>query len=123
MFPERQWVFIPFKEGWITHTCNILFQPDVITRNAQFVHEFISKRQKLVTAAMTIGPGLLVRLMASYYLPFLRYGTEDIGHRMDALTGAHNSTAVITDYPEIALDIDKASDVPVIEEFMRQRGT
>lgn len=120
LFGRRLWVFLPLKEGWITHTCNILFDPRLVLHNQEFVERFLSRRKDLWGAAGTVGFGFMMRFFLAWYLPFLRYGMEDIGHHIQAITGARRCQGIVLDYPEIALDIDKPSDVEEIEAFIRR---
>lgn len=122
-FGKRGWVFLPLREGWITHTCNILFAAEVITSNLPFIEEFIAKRRNQWTAARTVGIGFLLRFLLSWYVPFLRYDVNGIARKMENIIGAGKCKGMVLDYPEMALDIDKPSDVPFIEEYLlRQRG-
>lgn len=126
MFGRRYWAFLPLREGWITHTCNILFDPRLVLKNQDFVERFLSRRKDLWGAAGTLGGGFLVRFFLGWYVPFLRYHISDIAQHIQALTGARKCQGIVLEYPEIALDIDRASDVEEIEDFIRrerERGT
>ncbi len=121
LFGTRGWVFLPLKEGWITHTCNVFFKPDVVTRNLPFIEGFIAKRRNQWTAAATVGIGFLLRFFLSWRLAPLRYSMRQIGRRIKRITGARNCTGVILDHPEMALDIDKPTDVPFVEDYLRAK--
>jgi len=120
VFGRRLWVFLPLREGWITHTCNILFDPRLVLKNQDFVERFLSNRKDLWGAAGTIGIAFMVRFFLGWYFPFLRYHIGDIAHHIEAITGARKCQGILLDYPEIALDIDKPSDVEEIEAFMER---
>ncbi len=122
LFAERTWVFLPLREGWITHTCNLLFEPRVITENLEFIEEFVARRRSQWTAARTIGIGFLLRFGLSWYVPFLRYDMEEIARRMECIVGARQCKGIIVDHPAMALDIDKPTDVQFIEEYLRDRN-
>ena len=108
------------REGWITHTCNILFDPRLVLKNQDFVERFLSNRKDLWGAAGTIGIAFMFRFFLGWYLPILRYHIGDIAHHIEAITGARKCQGIVLDYPEIALDIDKPSDVEEIEAFMER---
>lgn len=125
LFGRRIWTFLPLKEGWITHTCNILFDPRLVLRNQDFVERFLSRRKDLWGAAGTVGIAFMIRFFLGWYLPFLRYDMPSIANHIALMTGAHRCQGIILDYPEIALDIDKPSDVEEIEDFItreKQQG-
>lgn len=120
LFGDRVWVFLPLKEGWITHTCNMLFDASVIQANLPFISKFVEKRRNQWTAAGTVGIGFLLRFALSWYVPFLRYSMPQIAKRLERITGAEKCAGVIMDYPEMALDIDKPTDVEPVEAFLRK---
>lgn len=125
LFWRRYWAFLPLREGWITHTCNVLFDPRLVLKNQEFTERFLSQRKDLWGAAGAVGIGFLLRFFLGWYLPFLRYDVEGITHHIAVLTGARKVQGVLLDYPEIALDIDNPSDVAEIEAFIgreRARG-
>jgi len=120
LFGRRLWAFLPLREGWITHTCNILFDPRLVLKNQDFVERFVSSRKDVWSAAGTMGLGFVIRFFLGWYLPFLRYHVEDIAHHIQAITGAGKCQGILLDYPEIALDLDKPSDVGEIEAFLER---
>ena len=121
LFPNRVFVYLPLQEGWITHTCLLLFRPQLLLDNRAFIERFVARRRSLWSAAFTVGVGFLLRFLLSWQIPLLRYSMADISRRMGKITGAKNLVGMIIEYPEIALDIDKASDVPFIEEYIQAR--
>jgi YihY family inner membrane protein len=120
LFGRRVWVFLPLREGWVTHTCNILFDPRLVLRNVEFVERFLTRRKDLWGAAGTVGVGFMLRFFLSWYLPFLRYDAESMGEHIALMTGARRCQGILLDYPEIALDIDKPTDVEEIEDFIQR---
>lgn len=120
LFGRRLWVFLPLREGWITHTCNVLFDPRLVLKNPDFVERFVSQRKDLWGAASTVGVGFMIRFFLSWQLSFLRFDMDGIAHHLEAITGARRCQGILLDYPEIALDIDKPSDVEEIEDFIRR---
>jgi len=120
VFGRRLWVFLPLREGWITHTCNVLFDPRLVLKNRDFAERFLSSRKDLWSAAGTIGLAFTIRFLLGWYLPFLRFHMDDVAHHIEAITGARKCQGILLDYPEIALDIDKPSDVEEIEAFMER---
>jgi membrane protein len=120
LFGRRLWVFLPLREGWVTHTCNILFDPRLALKNRDFVERFLSNRKDLWGAAGTLGLSFAVRFLLSWYLPALRFDMPEIARQIEAITGARRCQGIMLDYPEIALDIDKPSDVAEIEAFLER---
>lgn len=120
LFWRRYWAFLPLREGWITHTCNVLFDPRLVLKNQEFTERFLSQRKDLWGAAGAVGVAFMLRFFLGWYLPFLRYDLNGIMHHITVLTGARRAQGVLLDYPEIALDIDNASDVGEIEAFIKR---
>jgi membrane protein len=120
LFAGRYWAFLPLREGWVTHTCNALFDPRLVLKNQAFAESFLSRRKDLWTAAGSVGVGFMIRFFLSWYLPFLRFDMDGVGHHIEAITGARRCQGILLDYPEIALDIDRPGDIEVIEEFIRR---
>lgn len=120
LFGNRIWVYLPLREGWITHTCNVLFDPRLLLRNQDFAERFLSRRKDLWGATGTVGLRFTIRFFLGWLFPGLRFDAAEIGHEIEIMTGARKVQGVILDYPEIALDIDKPSDVDEIESFIRR---
>lgn len=120
LFGNRIWIYLPLREGWITHTCNVLFDPRLLLRNQDFAERFLSRRKDLWGATGSVGLRFTIRFFLSWIFPFLRFDAAGIGHEIEMMTGAHKCQGIILDYPEIALDIDKPSDVEEIEAFIKR---
>ena len=120
LFGHRIWVYLPLREGWITHTCNVIFDPRLLLRNQDFAERFLSRRKDLWGATGTVGLRFTIRFFLGWLFPFLRYDLAGISHQIELMTGAHKCQGVVLDYPEIALDIDKPTDVDEIEAFIKR---
>ena len=118
LFHRRLWVFLPLRDGWLTHTCTVLFDPRLMLKNQDFAERFISRRKDLWGAASAVGLRFMVRFLLGWYLPFLRYDPPGIAHQIELMTGARKAQGVVLEYPEIALDLDKPSDVEEAEAFL-----
>ncbi|MEI6499615.1 MAG: nucleotidyltransferase family protein, partial [Armatimonadota bacterium] len=118
LFGNRIWVFLPLKEGWITHTSNVLFAPRLVLANQDFAERFLSRRKDLWGAAGTVGLRFTLRFFLGWLIPSLRYDMRQLAHQIEVMTGSRKCQGVLLDYPEIALDIDKPSDVEEIEAFL-----
>ena len=125
LFDNRIWVFLPLKEGWITHTSNVLFDPRLVLTNQDFAERFLSRRKDLWGAAGAVGLRFTLRFFLGWLIPSLRYDMRQIAHQIELMTGARKCQGVLLDYPEIALGLDRPSDVEEIEAYMsreRQEG-
>jgi membrane protein len=120
LFGNRVWVYLPLREGWITHTSNVLFDPRLLLRNQDFAERFLSRRKDLWGAAGTLGLRFTGRFFFSWIFPFLRYDMPGMAHQIEVMLGARKCQGVMLDYPEIALDIDRPSDVDEIEAFIQR---
>ena len=121
LFPHRLFVYLPLQEGWITNTCVMLLRPQLLLDNRAFIDRLVERRRNPFTAAATVGIGFVLRFLLSWLVPLLRYSMADISRRLGKITGAKNLVGMIIAYPEIALDIDKPSDVAFIEEYIQVR--
>lgn len=120
LFGRRIWIYLPVREGWITHTCNVIFDPRLLLRNQDFAERFLSRRKDLWGATGTVGLKFTMRFFLGWFFSFLRYDLPGIAHQIELMTGARKCQGVVLDYPEIALDIDKPSDVDEIEAFIKR---
>jgi YihY family inner membrane protein len=119
LFPNRLFVYLPLQEGWITHTCIALFRPQTLIENRPFVERFVARRKRLWRAASTLGLGFVLRFLLSWQIPLLRYSMADIAAKLQRITGTRKLVGIIIEYPEVALDIDRVSDVAFIDEYLQ----
>lgn len=120
LFGRRLWTYLPLREGWITHTCNALFDPRLLLRNQDFAERFLSRRKDLWGAAGSAGLRFTARFLLSWVLPFLRFDLEGISRQIELMTGARHCQGVLLDHPETALDLDRPGDVEEAEAFIER---
>lgn len=123
LFADRIWVFLPLREGWITHTSNVLLDPRLVLRNQDLAERFLSRRKDLWGAAGVLGLRFTLRFFLGWLIPRLRFDLNQIAHQIELMTGARKCQGILLDYPEMALDLDKPSDVEEIEAFLKRERT
>jgi hypothetical protein len=115
-FPEREWIFASTADGAFTGCSAALIKPAPVLQNWHWVEELLEARRKkpLALAAM-FGLPFALKLLAGR----LRIAeAEATLSRVLHLQGR----AYPTPYAELALDVDKETDLPLVEEVLRRRG-
>jgi hypothetical protein len=121
LLSKPDWVFLPLKDGWIIQTCNILFRPRLVVKNEDFVERFLARRKDMWAVAGTVGLPFMLRFVLSWHFPSLQYDLPEVGHRIEAVTGAAKCQGIVLDSPEIALSINTPGDIAEIEKLLRRR--
>jgi GTP:adenosylcobinamide-phosphate guanylyltransferase len=120
MFPEMKRTTLRVAEGEFTGGNVVLLDPAFLRANEALLRHAYAQRKSVVGLARLLGPGTLVRLVASRALPKvlpIPYLEETVGR---ALGGA-TARAVVSPYPEIGADVDRPEDVAVAERILASR--
>ena len=113
-FPDKHWYFVKLRDAVIVG-CNVMvLDPKLLFRNVERAREMENARQKPWRLALMLGLPFLLRFKLG------RLGIADCEKRVSELIGAP-CRAQITQYAELAVDLDRPEDVPVIEAALRAR--
>jgi CTP:molybdopterin cytidylyltransferase MocA len=114
-FPDREWIFAQTPEGAFTGGAAGLFRCEPVLANWNWVEQLLEARRKSVLGlAAMIGPVFAVK----YLLHRLR--VADVERKLSALLHLEGR-GYCTCFAELAMDVDKFSDVALVEDVLRAR--
>jgi GTP:adenosylcobinamide-phosphate guanylyltransferase len=115
-FPSRRWVFAHAAgSGDFTGGALLLFRPDVLQHRREWAERLFAARRSLFELVRMWGVGLTLR----YLLRLLTLAEAE--QRVSEVL-VLRARAYCSRYPELALDVDKVSDLPLCEAWLRERG-
>jgi GTP:adenosylcobinamide-phosphate guanylyltransferase len=114
-FPERDWLLARTPEGVFTGSSAALCRPEAVLANWRWVREILAARrsQPLGLAGM-VGVTFALRYLIG------RLRVADVERKLSArlrLVGRGYHTR----FTEMSMDVDKASDIALVERVLRQR--
>ncbi len=114
-FPDRKWIYARTPDGDLTGASAGVAQREALLASWPWVERILNARRAspLRLAAM-LGIPFALRLLLG------RLGVRDAEKRMSELLHLR-ARGHASPYAELALDVDKATDLPLIEEEIRRR--
>lgn len=103
-YPQVKRTYVRLREGRFTGGNLVLFRPAVFPRCRAKGEEFTAYRKQPLKLAGVLGVTFLLRFVTG------RLGLSDAENKVTTLLGI-SGRAVITPFPEIAVDVDKPSDL------------
>ncbi|MGB9620585.1 MAG: hypothetical protein ACPL7K_09255, partial [Armatimonadota bacterium] len=118
-YPGIKRTYLRTGDGVFTGGNLMLVRPEFVIRNWETIARAHAARKHVLQLARMIGAGVLFRCLAARLFPgLLRVSMlENAAGRM---LGARLA-AVVCAHPEIGEDVDKPSDVKVVERFLLLR--
>jgi molybdopterin-guanine dinucleotide biosynthesis protein A len=116
-FPDKHWYFVKLRDAVIVG-CNVMIlDPRLLLQQVERAREMENARQKPWRLALMLGLPFLLRFKLG------RLGIADCEERISQLIGAP-CRSMFTEHAELAVDLDRPEDVPVIERALvdRERG-
>ncbi|HBG23309.1 MAG TPA: hypothetical protein DDW83_08685 [Peptococcaceae bacterium] len=110
-FPGVKRTYASLRDGTFTGGNLLLVRREIISRCLSKAEEFVRQRKNPTALARLVGFGILWR----YFLG--RLHIADVEERVARMVGA-KGCAVISDYPEIGVDVDKASDLEMAKRLL-----
>jgi molybdopterin-guanine dinucleotide biosynthesis protein A len=116
-FPDRHWIYARSPEGAFTGCSAFLFRPDVLLANWRWVEEILNARRKspLEIAAM-------FGLSFAFKLLFRQLRIADVEKKISSLLHLAGR-GYRTPFPELAMDVDKYTDIALVERVLKARET
>jgi molybdopterin-guanine dinucleotide biosynthesis protein A len=115
-FAEREWILARTPEGAVTGCSACLFRSESLQANWKWVEALLEARRKSVLGlAGMIGPGFVLKYLVR------RLRVAEVERRMSALLHL-DGRGYRTRFPELAMDVDKSSDIALAERALRRRG-
>ncbi|MBI3910400.1 MAG: nucleotidyltransferase family protein [Armatimonadetes bacterium] len=114
-FPNRAWIFAPTPEGAFTGCSAALVRPDVLRDRWLWVEELLNaRRRKPWQLAMMFGFSFTLKLCLR------RLRVADVEQKLSSLLHLVGR-GYRTRFNELALDVDKYSDIMLVERVLQQR--
>lgn len=115
-YPNREWIFARTVEGRFTGSSAALFRPSVVQEQWRWVEALLgARRRSPLGLALLFGPTLALRLLLG------RLRIADVEGRIETLLHL-TARAYPTPFADLAMDVDKQSDLPLVEQVLRLRG-
>lgn len=110
-FPGMERTYVRLREGRFTGGNIVYVSPAAVKRCADFARKVIAYRKKPLKAARLLGIGFLIRLISG------RLTIAQAEARFSRLLNI-SAHAIITPYPEVGNDVDKPSDVEMVQRYL-----
>ncbi|HEV2471893.1 MAG TPA: NTP transferase domain-containing protein [Chthonomonadales bacterium] len=119
-YPGVKRTALKLREGEFTGGNLMLVRPEaILEKQSQIADAYASRKSPLRIAAL-LGMGTVLRLAISQIVMPSAMGLRYLEQRVSALLGA-GARAVISPYPEIATDLDRASDFAAVS-YLEERS-
>lgn len=110
-YPEVKRTYAKLREGKFTGGNVFYFNPEIKDNIKDFVEQMLEYRKSPAKMAGVLGIGFLIRLALGILT------INAVKKKLKKLIGV-NAAAVISPYPEIGNDVDKASDIEFVEKYL-----
>lgn len=111
-FPDSQRTYARLREGTYTGGNIFIIQPKVLDNAAEFLRKLVIWRKKPIKLSQLFG----IKFILKFVLGLLTI--SELEERVYKITG-FTAAALIFDYPEIGFDVDKPSDLNLIEKYLK----
>lgn len=112
-FPGIKRTYAALKDGVFTGGNLFVLSPAVLKKAMPKIRQIFALRKSPVKLAASLGPVFIVKLLAR------QLTIRELEKKVQALLGI-NGKAIITDYPEIGVDVDKPSDLAVARQVLAE---
>ncbi len=114
-FPETQRTYVRLVDGTFTGGNVFMVRKEAVVQSRHAVAELLSHRKAPWRLAGDIGIGMLLKWLIG------RLSIEDAQKRVRELLGI-NGQALIFDYPEVGVDVDKPQDWELADLLLKNRS-
>ena len=109
-YPEVERTYFTLQEGTFTGGNLMLLDPSILEQKYELVDQLVLLRKKPAKIIKMLG----IKFIYKYVRKTL--SIEEIEKRAEVIIGAKGK-AIISHYPEIGIDVDKPSDLKLMEEI------
>ncbi len=109
-FPGVERTYVKLRDGIFTGGNLLLVKREILKDTLSQAEGFVRMRKKPIALARQVGFGILLR----YFFGLLTISLAE--ERVSKLVGVRGR-AVISEYPEIGVDVDKVSDLELLERL------
>jgi GTP:adenosylcobinamide-phosphate guanylyltransferase len=110
-FPTIKRTYLTIAEGTLTGGNIALVKPSALLACGQFLDQAIATRKKPWMMGSVLGMWLILKFLIR------RLSVRDIERRLETLTGVQ-AMGIISDYAEIAFDVDKPKDLELAQTVL-----
>jgi GTP:adenosylcobinamide-phosphate guanylyltransferase len=110
-FPQGKRTYVKLTEGTFTGGNIFLVKPEIIPNCMRIAKQIIANRKKPWRLASLLGWITLLKFVFGYL------SVEAAKKRVSKIL-AMQGVVIISDYPEIGMDVDKLSDVVLVEQYL-----
>jgi GTP:adenosylcobinamide-phosphate guanylyltransferase len=116
-FKDAKRTYGHVKEGTFTGGNIVLLNPDIFLKNINIIKQTLSARKSPLQLIKILGGMFLLKFFLSV-IGITLLSISDLERKIGDILGGFKVEAVIVDHPEIAMDIDKLSDLISIENYI-----
>lgn len=114
-FPGIKRTYMTISDGTLTGGNIVLAKPSALFACGGLLEQAIATRKKPWMMANVLGIWLILKFLVK------RLSVRDVERRLEALTGVQ-AMGVISDYAEIAFDVDKPKDLELAQAILKRTG-
>ncbi|AZR74525.1 hypothetical protein BBF96_14700 [Anoxybacter fermentans] len=112
-FPGTQRTYARLREGTFTGGNIFILNPSVIEIASEFIHKLVTWRKKPLKLSRLFGLKFIIKFVLGSLT------ISELEERLKEITGC-SAITLIFEYPEIGFDVDKPSDLALMEKYMQQ---
>lgn len=112
-YPDAERTYVNLKEGTFTGGNLALVNPEALSRGRRVMEQAFQMRKKPVKLARLLGFRFILKF------GMRRLSLPEIEERAAEILG-YRGIAVPSPYPEIGLDVDKPSDIQIVERALQE---
>lgn len=113
-FGDRKWVFVRTREGEFTGSSTVLFRPSAFRDNEETLRKVFDARRDVTALVKMWGVGFALKFALGQLS--LRDAEQRISEVLDV-----EGRSYVSAFPELAFDVDKASDIALAQERLADR--
>jgi len=114
-FPDRKWTFIRAKEGDFTGSSAVMFRPDAFRDHVDTLRKVFDSRRSVAALVKMWGMNFALKFALG------QLSLKDAERRISEVLNV-NGRAYVSSYPELAFDVDHASDIEIAESRLNGRA-
>lgn len=113
-FPEREWIFVKTRDGQFTGSSCFLFKPKSLVEQRESLQNVLDARRSVRKLVGMWGFRFSVKFLMH------RLDIADAEKHLSDVLGL-NGKAYVSHYPELAIDVDHPTDLPIIRDRLSKR--
>ncbi|MBC7807755.1 MAG: hypothetical protein H7145_16605 [Akkermansiaceae bacterium] len=119
-FPGMKRTKLRIAEGEFTGGNLALLNPEFLRSSEAAIRDAYANRKDIFGLARMLGGEIIARLVLSRMVPSL-LGIRHIEAAVGSLLHSSNPRAVITSFPEIGADVDRAEDISIARQILADK--